>query len=167
MKNIIVETDRLKLRELTTDDAPFFLQLVNTDGWLQNIGDRKVYTLNDAEIYLKDRVLKSYEVNQFGMWGMELKGSNELIGMCGLVKRSQLKEIDIGFALLPAYYRRGYTLESAKVVMNYAKNTLKILNVVAICNTDNKASLSLLQKLGLTIDKKIKLNGDTDVFYLA
>lgn len=167
MKKIIVETDRLTLRELTTDDAPFFLQLVNTEGWLQNIGDRKVYSLSDAEIYLKDRVLKSYKVNKFGMWGMELKGSSELIGMCGLVKRSELKEIDIGFAVLPHYYRKGYTYEAALAVLNYAKITLEIVNVVAICNTDNKASLTLLQKLGLRIDKKIKMNGDTDVFYLV
>lgn len=167
MKNIIVETDRLKLRELKIDDAAFFLQLVNTDGWLQNIGDRKVYTLKDAEIYLKDRVLRSYHINKFGMWGMELKDSQELIGMCGLVKRSELEEIDIGFAVLPDYYRKGYTIEAAKAVMDYAKDTLRILNVVAICNTENKASLALLQKLGLSIDKKIQMNGDIEVFYLV
>ena len=165
-KKRIIETERLILRELAIDDAAFFLELVNTEGWIRNIGDRKVHTLSNAEQYVEDRIMRSYQVNQFGMWGMELKSNKELVGMCGLVKRPELEEIDIGFAVLPKHYRKGYTLESASEVMTYAKHTLKIPKIVAICNTENKASLSLLQKLGLRINKKFHMNGDTEVFYL-
>jgi len=167
MKNHILHTERIRLRELTTRDAAFFLELVNTEGWLKNIGDRKVYTLSDAANYIKDRVMRSYQSNQFGMWGMELKITGELIGMCGLVNRPELDEVDIGFALLPAYYRKGYTLEAAKAVMNYAKVELKLPKVVAICSTDNQASLALLQQLGLSIEKKIKMGGQDTVYYLS
>lgn len=167
MKSYILHTERLHLRELSQEDAAFFLELVNTRGWLNNIGDRKVYTLHDASNYIKNRVMRSYETNQFGMWGMELKSTGEVIGMCGLVKRPELDEVDIGFALLPAYYRKGYTLEAAKAVMNYAKIDLKLPKVVAICNTDNQASLALLQQLGLSIQKKINMEGQKTVYYLS
>ncbi len=145
----IATTRRLLLREFTLDDAPFFLQLVNSPGWLEFIGDRQVRTVEDAENYLRDRNIKSYAENGFGFWPVILKETGQPIGTCGLIQRDFLDHVDIGFAFLPEFFGKGYALESARAVMRFAKKTLRKSPVLAFCDPDNVASISLLRKIGL------------------
>src|SRR5688572_10804905 len=91
-------TDRLILRELTLDDAEFILGLVNEPSWLRFIGDRGVRTLDDARAYISNGPMKSYERNGFGLYLTALKGAGTPIGMCGLIKRDGLDDVDVGFA---------------------------------------------------------------------
>ena len=65
---LILETERLILRKFTLADAPFILELVNTPTWLQFIGDKGVRNLQDAQNYLKNGSLKSYQENDFGFY---------------------------------------------------------------------------------------------------
>jgi RimJ/RimL family protein N-acetyltransferase len=162
----ILESNRLILRELSTADAPFFKEIVNSDGWIKNIGDRNIHSILDAEEYIKKGPMKSYKENNFGMWLMIEKESGESIGMCGLVDRPGLEDIDIGFALLPKYYKKAFAFEAAAAVLDYAKTTLAIPKIVAICNTDNKDSINLLLKLGYHIDKKIHINDSPELYLL-
>lgn len=162
----ILETERLLLRELTTDDSAFIFTIVNTDGWLQNIGDRNVNSEKDAINYLKGP-FESYRENNFGMWLIEEKASSIAIGLCGLIDRPLLEDVDIGFALLPQFTKKGFAYEAAKATMNYAKEVLKIDRVVAICNTDNQASIRLLEKLGLQNEKTIQMADDKDVYLMS
>ncbi|MEM6687527.1 MAG: GNAT family N-acetyltransferase, partial [Bacteroidota bacterium] len=111
---IILETKRLRLREFSRNDAEFVLALVNTPSWIRYIGDRKIRTPGQAEEYIQETLQKSYAKNGFGLWLMELKETEIPIGMCGLVDRKTLDNVDICFALLPEYYRNGYTYEAAK-----------------------------------------------------
>ena len=162
----ILETERLLLRELTIDDSAFIFTIVNTDGWLQNIGDRNVNSKKEAINYLKGP-FESYKKNNFGMWLIEEKASSNAVGLCGLIDRPLLDDIDIGFALLPQFTKKGFAYEAAKATMNYAKEVLKIDRVVAICNTDNLASIRLLEKLGLQNEKTIKIADDKDVYFMS
>src|SRR6187200_59701 len=100
---VVLETDRLNLREYTIEDAPFLLRLVNDPAWLLHIGDRKVYTIEDAERYLLDGSIKSYLDHGFGFWKVELKSTGEPMGSAGLAKRDYLEDVDLGFAFLPEY----------------------------------------------------------------
>ncbi len=163
---MVIRTPRLNLRLLTPDDAGFILELLNSPGWLQYIGDRGVKTRSDAEAYIGERIVKSYRDNGFGLYLMALKDGQLPIGMCGLIRRPGLDDIDIGFALLPQYTGQGYAFEAAAAVMDFARNELKIPRIVAITLPANKASISLLEKIGLRFERMIQLPGDPEELML-
>lgn len=151
----ILETDRLILREFSTTDAEFILTLVNTPTWQQFIGDKNVHSIEDAEQYLIDGPLNSYRENGFGLWLVLLKGSNKPIGMCGLVKRDYLENVDIGFALMPDYEGLGYGFEMADATIKHSRNNLQISLVVAITDVNNSSSIKILNKLGLHFERNV------------
>ncbi len=159
---IVLETERLILRQLTIDHAEFVLELLNEPSFLQYIGDRGVRNLEDAREYILNRLITSYERNGFGLYLVELREGRIPIGISGLVKRATLPDADIGFAFLPAYWSKGYALESAAAVMNYARETLKLDRILAITSPDNEASAKLLGKIGLRFERMIKLSEDAD-----
>ena len=156
----ILETDCLTLRELTLDDAEFILDLLNQPSFIQFIGDRGVRTLEDAREYLSKRLIESYERFGFGLYLTLLKQGEVPIGICGLVKRDSLDDIDIGFAFLPQYWLKGYAFESASTVLAYAKDTLGIKRIVGIATPDNHGSIRVLEKIGLRFEKMVKLSED-------
>ena len=153
----VIETDRLILRKFILEDASFMLELLNTPTWLQFIGDRGVHTLEDAQNYLLNGSIKSYKKYGFGFYAVVIKESNEPIGMCGLVKRDYLEDIDIGFAFLPQFMGKGYGFEVASATLNYAQNILKLAKIVAIVNPENSVSIGLIKKIGLQYEKMITL----------
>jgi RimJ/RimL family protein N-acetyltransferase len=152
----VLETDRLILRWLSLEDAEFILQLVNEPSWLRFIGDKGVRTLDDARSYILQGPVEMYSRLGFGLYLVELKEEGLPIGMCGLIKRDSLKDVDIGFAFLPAYWNKGYAYEAAFAVMAYAKE-LGLNRIVAITSPDNDSSVKLLEKLGLRFEKMLKL----------
>src|SRR5688572_10191278 len=103
----VIETDRLRLRLFTLEDAPLILELLNDPAWLRFIGDRKVRSIEDARAYLEKGPMRSYADRGFGLWLVERKSDGSAVGMCGLVKRDELPDVDIGFAFLEAFRRRG------------------------------------------------------------
>jgi RimJ/RimL family protein N-acetyltransferase len=156
----ILETDRLSLRRLTADDAAFILELVNDPDWLQFIGDRGVHTLADARDYILNGPVAMYQRVGFGLFLVELKQHATPIGICGLIERPGLADIDIGFAFLPAFRAHGYAYESASAMLKYAQGTLGLRRVVAITAPDNQRSIRLLTKLGLSFEDMLRLGED-------
>lgn len=166
-KKIILETERLTLREFTKGDAEFIYKLLNSEGWLKYIGTRNINTTADAEKYITEKLMPGYEKNGFGFYMTELKDNaglkdNTPIGMCGLVKREALEDIDIGFALLPENEGKGYAYEAASATMDYAKNVLGLKKIAGITVAYNKPSIRLLEKIGLTFDKMINMPDDKE-----
>ena len=161
----ILETKRLTLREFTIDDAPFISELLNSPGWLNNIGSRNIAGLNEAGKYIIEVISPSYEKNGFGFYMMETKGGTP-VGMCGLVKRESLEDVDIGFAILPEYEGQGYTSEAALATMEYAKTSLKLRRIAAITVPHNSGSICILKKLGMTLEKMIRLPDDDEELML-
>ncbi|QSX35827.1 GNAT family N-acetyltransferase [Shewanella sedimentimangrovi] len=149
-------TERLRLRELTAADAAFMLELLNTQGFITNIGDRGVRTLEQARQYLMDGPIASYAQNGFGLWLMERSLDGMPLGLCGLIRRDTLPHVDIGYALLPAFEGQGYAFEAARATMAFAVER-GIDPVVAIVNPDNQASIQLLLKLGLKYQRLVTL----------
>src|SRR5215207_2333422 len=156
----ILETERLFLRQLTTDDAGFILELLNDPAFIQNIGDRNVRTIEDACLYILNGPVKSYAKNGFGLYLVVLKETNESIGMCGLIKRDTLDDVDIGYALLPDYWFKGYAVESARATKTYAKEVIGLKRIVAIVDPSNAGSIRVLEKLGLQFEKMVRLSAD-------
>src|ERR1700694_1684577 len=123
---LIAETERLRLREFAAGDAQFIVELLNSPGWLEFIGDRHIRTEEQAREYLVQGPVKSYQENGFGLSLVETKDGVP-VGMCGLIKRPALEHADIGFAFLPQFMGRGYAFEIASATMDYARNVLGML----------------------------------------
>ncbi|MEP6997981.1 MAG: GNAT family N-acetyltransferase [Betaproteobacteria bacterium] len=153
----VLETDRLRLRWLSLNDAEFILELLNDRSWLQFIGDKGVRSAQDAQSYLLKGPIAMYARVGFGLYLTELKEGCVPIGVCGLIKRDSLEDVDIGFAYLPRYWSKGYAYESASAMMAYARNVLGLRRIVAITSPENAASTKLLGKLGLRFEKMVKL----------
>lgn len=156
----ILETERLVIRKLSADDAEFIVELLNQPSFLRYIGDKGVRNNVDAVQYIQTGPVASYERFGFGLYLVELKETGVPIGICGLLKRDSLPDVDVGFAFLPAYWSQGYALESAAAVMNYGKEVLGLRRIVAITSPDNDASIRLLEKIGLRFEGMIKLSSD-------
>ena len=152
---IIIQTDRLLLREFNPEDAAFTLELLNTPTWLQYIGDRKVRTLEDAHNYIINHFMASYQKYGFGFYLVEKIDDHQPIGMCGIVKRDFMEDVDIGFAFLPAYEGKGYGFEAASAFMKYAENTLNLERITAVTLPENINSRKLIEKIGLRFEKLI------------
>jgi RimJ/RimL family protein N-acetyltransferase len=152
-----LETDRLSLRRLTPDDAPFILELLNDPGWLRFIGDRGVRTVEDARAYVSSGPVAMYERVGFGLYATERKEDAVPMGICGLIKREGLDDIDIGFAFLPRFCANGYAEEAAYAVMAYGKRNLGLTRIVGITSPDNVRSIRLLKKLGMAFERMVQL----------
>jgi RimJ/RimL family protein N-acetyltransferase len=157
----IFETSRLVLRHFTLKDTDFLIALVNTPSWLNFIGNRHVYTQEDASNYLQNRLIKGYE-SGFGFYLVALKDTQEPIGVCGFVKRAELENVDIGFAFLPEYEGKGYAFEAASETLLYGKNTLGLEKIVAIISKDNQRSIKLTEKLGFRFEKMVLMSGEKE-----
>ena len=161
----ILETERLILREFTLEDAAFILELLNSPPWLQFIGERNVHSIEEAENYMLNGSMKSYAENGFGFYAVVEKAetsdrTNQTIGICGLIKRETLPDIDIGFAFLPNLISKGFGYEIASATLNYALNVLKIKRIIAIVNPENEKSIGLIKKIGMQFEEMIKMGDD-------
>lgn len=145
----IFETNRLRLREFTLHDSEFIVELLNSPGWLQFIGDRNIKTEEQARHYLENGPIKSYFDNGYGLSLVERKDDQKAIGMCGIINRDTLDHPDIGFAFLPEFNGNGYAFEIASATIKHAKDQLKISKISAITVADNVRSIRLLEKIGL------------------
>jgi RimJ/RimL family protein N-acetyltransferase len=156
----VIETNRLVLRRLSPDDAEFINELLNQPSFLRYIGDKEVRNSADAVRYIQTGPLASYERFGFGLYLVELKETGVPIGICGLLKRDSLPDVDIGFAFLPNFWSQGYAFESASAVMTYGRDVLGLRRIVAITSPDNDASIRLLERIGLRFEGLIKLSED-------
>lgn len=153
----VLETERLVIRHLTLDDAEFILELLNEPAFIRFIADRGVRTTSDAQAYIQNGPITSYEKNGFGLFAVELKETGIPIGMCGLIRRAVLPDVDIGYALLERYWNKGYGFEAAAAVLNYGYQVIGLKRIIAITALDNDASARVLEKIGLRFERIIDL----------
>jgi RimJ/RimL family protein N-acetyltransferase len=161
LREVILETQRLRLSQLSTADAPFIVELLNDEAFLRYIGDRGVRNIDDACRYILTGPVAMYEEHGFGLWKVELRATGEPIGMCGLLKRETLPDVDIGFAFLPQYRSQGYGLEAASAVMDHGRRVIGLRRIVAITSVDNERSASLLARIGFRFERLME-HGDKD-----
>ncbi|PFG06411.1 RimJ/RimL family protein N-acetyltransferase [Bacillus sp. es.034] len=157
----VTETNRLSLRWVEETDAGFILTLLNEPGWLKYIGDKGIHTLEDANRYIMNGPSAMYEQKGFGLFLVERKLDHVPIGLCGLIKRDGLKDVDIGFAFLTDYQSQGYAYEAAFATVELAKE-LGIKRLVAITTKDNAPSSKLLEKLDMKFEGYVTLPNDTE-----
>jgi len=156
----VLTTERLELRRLTLDDAPFILRLVNEPSWLEFIGDKGVGTLEDARGYLAKGPLDMYARLGYGLYLTELRDGAIPIGICGLIKRDSLPDVDVGFAFVPEHWGNGYGYEAASSVLAYGERELAIKRIVAITSPGNRRSIRMLERLGMVREQTLELHGN-------
>lgn len=161
-KGFILKTERLIFRKITEADAEFILDLLNQSSFIKYIGDRNVRTLEQAALYIKNKMTISYHQYGFGMYLVELKETETPIGVCGFVKRESLPDADIGFAFLQEVVGKGFGFESAEAILKYGKNEFGFERVLAIASQNNHASHKLLEKLGFKYERLVKLPHDPE-----
>jgi [ribosomal protein S5]-alanine N-acetyltransferase len=149
IQNSIV-TDRLILEKLKAGDYDFILSLVNTIGWIENIGDRNIHSKYEAIDYIN----KILWTENFIYWVVRTNDDHTPIGIISLIKRSYLEYFDIGFAFLPEYSNYGYAYEAAKAVLLMISKLPEFKIVLATTLFSNKSSIKLLTKLGFRYEKE-------------
>jgi RimJ/RimL family protein N-acetyltransferase len=155
----VLETERLTLRQITADDAPFILEILNEPAFIRFVADRGVRTVADATEYIAQKMTPSYAQFGFGTYLVALKENGTPIGTCGLIKREALEDVDIGYSFLERFWGRGFAYEAAVAVMNYGREVCRLPRIVAITSPENHSSIKLLEKLGLRSEKTIQLPG--------
>ena len=156
----MLETPRLVLDELTTDDTEFILELVNEEAFVRHIGDKGVRNRAGASQYILTGPVASYERFGLGLYRVAIRESGQPIGICGVLKRDTLEHPDVGFAILQRFWAKGYAFESASAVMIHARETLGLGRLLAITSQDNTASIGLLDKLGFTFERMLEISDD-------
>ena len=158
---LICDTERLRVSEFTLDDAGFILRLLNEPSFIRNIADKQVRTLDDARTYLRIGPLASYERNGFGLWRGAPQNTHETIGMCGLIRRKGLPDVDIGYALSPAACGHGFAAEAVRGVLDHGARHLGLRRIVAVVNAANAASICVLDNAGFRFETTVVLPGET------
>jgi [ribosomal protein S5]-alanine N-acetyltransferase len=156
----VLDTERLNLRRMTLDDAEFILKLLNDAAFVRFVGDKGVRTADDAREYISTGPMASYDRHGFGLWVVELKVSRTAVGMCGLLKREALTDVDIGFAFLPEHRCRGYAFESAAAVLRHGRVVHGLKRILAITVADNAGSIRVLEKIGMGFVGMTRLSED-------
>lgn len=143
---IILQTERLYLRQFTAADAPLLYHLNTQPGVLKYIPEPILRNEEDAKAVIIDIILPQYK-NNLGRWAAHLKSNDAFIGWCGL--KMVDGEIDLGYRLLPSEWGKGYATEVAKAALQYGHQQLQLEKIIAHAHTGNIASQNVLQKIGM------------------
>jgi ribosomal-protein-alanine N-acetyltransferase len=161
-----MRTARLQLRPLADADAPFIIALLNEPAFIEYIGDKNVRTLDDAISYIDSGPRASLRKHGFGMLRVSLRDDDTPIGICGLIRRDTLPDVDLGFAYLSAHHRRGYAVEAARAILEQARNQLGIGRVLAITLPTNAGSIGVLQRIGFHAAGTVRLGENPEALRL-
>ncbi len=153
---IILETDRLTLREFMANDGEQLYALNVDPEVIRYTGDRSFSSIAQAEAFIRD--YPDYRLNGFGRWAIVLKRTNRFIGWCGL-KLNEESYVDLGFRLFQYEWRKGYGTEAAKATLDYGFNTLLMKEVIGRTSQKNLGSIKILEKLGFSFWKYAPCNG--------
>ena len=159
--NIAFTTERLYIRFAQIADAAELLKLVNQANFIKYIGDKGIYTLDDAKKYIKDSFIAAHKEHGFGPYIITLHDET-IIGIVGFYQRATMQYPDLGFALKDGFEKKGYIFETATILLNN-RHKLGIKDVCAITSTANLGSQNTLYKLGFTEVGKAVTNADKTV----
>ena len=150
------ESERLCLREIRTEDAPFILEVLTDPDFIANVGDRGVHDVAAAQRYITDNMLASYRSHGFGLYMVELRANAAPLGICGLLRRDTHPDVEIGFAFVPRARGNGYALEAAQATLGFGRDTLDLARIVALTAPHNRRSIQLLERLGFRHERRLR-----------
>jgi RimJ/RimL family protein N-acetyltransferase len=140
-------TERQIIRPLVVGDAPFILRLLNEPSFIENIVDKGVRTLDQAAAYLTMGPLASYATHGHGLWMVQHRVTGKPMGICGLIKRDTLEEVDLGYAFVPEFWGLGFAREAAEACLVWGRDGMGLRGLLAIVSPGNASSIRLLEAL--------------------
>lgn len=151
IKRETFENELINLNFLSSEDATFLYELMNTKDWIEFIGERYISDVNAALSYIN----KVSESPEYNFWVIRDKNNNQKVGVVTLIKKFYLDHPDIGFAMLPQYYRKGFAYNSSKIILDHYFSTTMNKSILATSLKYNERSISLLKKLGFVYQEEI------------
>lgn len=165
MPDLPLRTARLVLRELEHRDVAFLLELLHEPLWLRFIGNKSVHDRGGAIAYI-ERARAMQATRRHGLWHVSLAADGTPLGLCGLIKRDELEDLDLGFGFLERHHGQGYAREAAHACLAYGRDVLGLATVVGVASPDNTPSCALLDKLGFRFERELDWKvGDRVRFY--
>ena len=155
----VSESNRIFLRTISIEDASFYLHLVNQPSFKQFIGDKGVYTEEQARTALSGGIIEQQERLGYSMYMVQRKSDMAPLGMCGLIKRDAFDDVDIGCAFLPQYWGRDYPFEAGAATMEHARDVIGLRRIVALVAPGNRGSVHLVDRLGFRLEREAELLG--------
>lgn len=163
---VILETDRLLLREFVLDDLPEFFGLVSDPDVTRCTGDR-CKTLDEARQGMIERPLRDYRVHGFGRWAVVLRSTGKVIGFAGLKYLEETGEVDLGYRFFKEFWGQGLATEAAQAILTFGITQLKLPRIIGIAYVENKASRRVLEKVGLRFEKVTTDGQDEIAHYIV
>ena len=142
-------SERIFFREFTTDDASLIYHLNSDPEVTKYVHEAPTTDLNIALSVITNRIIPQYREYGYGRWAAVLKDTNTFIGWCGLKFITEDNETDLGYRFFQKHWGKGYATESAKAILDYGTNILKLKNIMAKAAKENVASINVLKKLGM------------------
>jgi [ribosomal protein S5]-alanine N-acetyltransferase len=159
---VLMQTKRLLLRHIEATDAEFIQRLLSEPAFIRFIGDRGVRSLDDARQYIAAGPQASYRRHGYGLFLVEHLHNHAPLGICGLLKRDTLEDVDLGFAIACEYEGQGIAYEAAAACLEFARQSCSLTRVVAITLPENARSLRLLERLGFVLERRMTMPGATE-----
>jgi ribosomal-protein-alanine N-acetyltransferase len=150
--NYLIETERLFLRKITLDDKEALFKLHSNLAVQKYTGEPVVNSIEEIETAIHARI-NNYKKYGYGRWATILKNGMQFAGWAGLTYLPEFDEIDLGYRFLPEYWGAGIATEASRAILTYGFDTLKLKKIIAIAMKENKASIKVMEKIGMEFDK--------------
>ncbi|TND09576.1 MAG: acetyltransferase, ribosomal protein N-acetylase [Bacteroidetes bacterium] len=149
---VIVETERLLLREIVAEDAPLLYELNSDPEVVRYTGDPPFESPEAAAEFTRNYIAKNSGTG-YGRWAVIQKESGEFLGWCGLKILEETGEVDLGYRFYRKHWGKGYATESALAVLKYGFGKLKLEKIIGRSRVENLPSIHVLEKCGMTFEK--------------
>ena len=146
---VILETDRLLLREYVEEDAEAFFNLNSDPEVLRFVPDKQLLNVEQARQILIEHPIADYRKHGFGRGACILKSTGEQIGFAGLKYLEELDEVDVAYRLMPTHWGQGLATEAALASVRYGFADLGLKQIIGLVMPENIASVRVLEKAGL------------------
>jgi RimJ/RimL family protein N-acetyltransferase len=161
---LILETDRILLREFVLDDVEAFFRMVSDPDLTRYTGDGGK-TLEEARKGLEERLFQDYRKYGYGRWAAVYKPTGQVIGFAGLKYLEDVGEVDLGYRFFKEYWGQGLATESSRAVLAYGFDTRRLQRIIGIADIENKASIRVLEKVGFQFEKFTTYRGHEVAWY--
>nr|WP_255534583.1 GNAT family N-acetyltransferase [Chryseolinea lacunae] len=151
------------LREFSEADAVGMFALNNDPLVIQYTGDPPFASEEATRTFIQH--YSNYKTAGYGRWTTLLKPSMAYIGWCGLSYNVATDETDLGFRFSQRYWNQGFATEAAKACLDYGFNTLRLRKIIGRAMKENRASIRVLEKIGMTFEKEFEAHGASCVKY--
>lgn len=151
---IVLETDRLRLREWTLDDVPMAAPLFADPLAMRYIGEGKAVPYEQVGPRLQ-AAIDQYTQFGFGLWAVVYKETGEVIGHAGMKYWDKMDKVEVGYLLAQPYWGQGLAFEAAQAAVTFGFEQKQLPEIIALIDRPNLASSNVARKLGMTFDREI------------